>query len=90
MARIRWKRLADEAEVRAILLRELPLGTSADAVHAFLTQQNLPHSELASTIICSAPARRRDWFFGGEWRMTFTVREGRLVEIAIARGFTGP
>lgn len=89
MARIRWKRLADEAEVRAILLRELPFGTSADAVHAFLTEQKLPHSDLAGTIICSAPARRR-WFIGAQWSMTFTVRDGRLAEITIERVFTGP
>ncbi len=54
MPRIRWRRFADESQVQAVLLGELPLGTPAGAVRAFLKDQRLDFWEDENRIGCSA------------------------------------
>jgi hypothetical protein len=41
MPKIRWKRFTDQAQVYDALVRELPFGSTAAAVRAFLTGEGL-------------------------------------------------
>jgi hypothetical protein len=89
MSRIRWKRLADEGEVRAVLLRELPLGTPVETVRAFLAEHGLPNDEVEDSIRFSAPGRG-SLFISVQWLMKFGLREGRVVGVSVRRSLTGP
>lgn len=90
MPRIRWKCFADESQVRAVLLGELPLDTPAGNVRTFLTDQGLDVWEDENRMGCSAPVRRHSPFVSAKWLMEFWFRESRLAAVSVSMGMTGP
>lgn len=90
MRRIRWKRLADEARVRAIVLGELPLGTPLAAVLAFLTEQRLAIYEDEDGIRARAPVRRRSLLVTAKWVIDFSFQDASLTAVTVTMDITGP
>ncbi|MFC0600975.1 hypothetical protein [Streptomyces palmae] len=91
MARVEWKRLRAAEEVRARLLAELPPGSDASAIRSFATAQRLECSDPVGGVIrCSAPARGRWPLVSAKWLIECRLEDGRLVDIAVREGLTGP
>jgi hypothetical protein len=90
MPRIRWKRLADEAQVRAIVLSELPLGTPVAAVLVFLADQRVEIYENGDRIRARARVRRRSLLVTAKWVIDFSFSDAGLAEVAVTMDITGP
>lgn len=90
MRRIRWKRFKDEAQVRAVLLRELPFGTPAATVRAFLAGQGLRFFDGGDLVRTKIRMRRRSLFVIGEWLTEFHFLDDRLNAVTVRPIYTGP
>ena len=90
MPKIRWKRFEDEAQVHDALLYELPLGTTAPTVRAFLTGQGLEFWDDGIIVRTKIRMRRRSLWVIGEWLTEFHFQDARLNAITVRPIFTGP
>jgi hypothetical protein len=89
---IRWKSFASADDVRRLLERRLPRGSSPDDVQRFAAAERLECSVLIDGVIyCSAPAPGGGWFlFTAKWLMEFHFTGGRLDSLTVKKGRTGP
>lgn len=87
----RWKRMKSPDEVRQAVLDQVGPDPTVAEVLAFADEQAWQHSDLVDGVVyCSTPARGRWPWISAKWLIEFRFDGGRLSQLTVRRGLTGP
>lgn len=82
---------SDPAEVHSAVAAALPEGATPEEVHSFARAEGMECSDVVEGVIyCSAKARSKMPFVAGKWLLRFFFEDGRLTQIEVEKGLTGP
>ena len=88
---IDWKAMDQEADVKRMLEKFLPRGTSLSGLQSFARSHGFECSALVNDLLyCSTPAHSELDLTRAKWLMVFHFEENRLVGIDVTRGLIGP
>lgn len=91
--KIKWNKLREVTEVKAVLAECLPLKSDKATILAFLEKNKcvFSYNDPTKTVYASALTKSKSMWIEKKWMMEFILDEnGLLKEIKVEAGLTGP